>query len=323
MQNLFKPPNIRNDTDNSQQVNVSHINAENYTNYFIIPNSNDDGSNTKSAREKIPSSTKANAKNPFTTIKAKDTPIKLAFNHDLDKIMQGNGHHLSAGKKNLIDRDNDLTVIKPRNNMFLNYTKDIVPKKQNNMKSKYNSFDCRVKEHSMNEVDCKMKDYEFQRIIDDIGQVFNYEVHINHLPARVKRSYIKAIEVDELIQELLPLYKKRFSVKNKIDYNNIGNWVHNANIRHELYAQEIELYRALCEELIRRTDITKLKGISDYAYSIMNNGVDENLDDNQRANFIRSVNAMIRNKYIASERIDNMHNNNTKLKSRKERAHKY
>lgn len=324
MQNLFKP-NIPNDTDKSQQISVNQINADNYANYFILPRTNGKNPNTKSARENILIADKQNENNSLSLIKSKEAPIKPSYNNDFDTIFERSSHRKSSSKnkksENLIERD-DNSSIQPMNNMFINYTNDIVSKK-NTLKSKYNLLDCRIRKHSMNEENNKLNE-DSKQIIEDIGKVFNYKGSIDHLYERVKVSYKRAVEVDQCIHDILLIYKDKFKVQNQIDYNHVGTWIQKAHIRNELYAQLIELNRALCEELIRQTHINQLEEISIFANSIANSNLGENnLDYNHNSeNFIRSVNAMIRNKYIASERIEDA-NDNISLNQRKVNIGKY
>lgn len=311
MKNLFQSLAINKEND-CKQFHVSQINANNYTNYFILPeNKRKDNNQTFHPSIKI----QHHEIKAFSSLKSTENtnkPIKLArkFHNANGKTIEiplipiqsqyerNKGLVLDHNDSN--DNDNNVTVNNESstigNNqliMFLNYTQDKVIKNNRN-KRKYNSFDYRSNAITHQDHSRKAK----EKFVDKLLKIYNGDADKKNLVTKVKQSIEKVAEVDEMLQGLCKIYNKTHK-GDKVEFDQLGKWVIETAIRQELYTKQIELYHSLCEEIINKANIKKLNEIEAYANDLINEY--DNIDSGN-SYFFRSINTLVKNKRLALNR---------------------
>ena len=174
-------------------------------------------------------------------------------------------------KKNYtVDDKNKEMHLYNNNNMFLNFQNDTVNKRRKNAKAGcYYSFDVNDKNRRMN----------YEAMLSKINSIFLIdESEVKDITKeRIIESSTKANKVDE--------YMKYFNDNN---FERVSNSLKRIIKRKELYKKEMLLYKNLCEELIKTSDVSDLDELS----SIVNDTLPLN-----KANNIKEI---INEKYITA-----------------------
>lgn len=296
MKNLFQP-SVINKENECKEFHFSQINANNYTNYFILPK-NERRDNEQVAHPSIKLNRKIKAFSSLQSHLNNDKPVKVTnhYNNSNEKMIDVPSNPIQSrhrvNRRLVSDQnENESSTM----NMFVNFTQDKVINK-NRIKGKNNSFDYRSKAITHEEQSQNGKN----NLIEELLAIYDDETDLRFLSQKIKHSIETAAEVDEMIQGLCRIYKIRHQTEN-VEFSQLGKWVKATAIRQELYSQQIELYRSLCEELIDKSDMKDLNDIGAYA----NDLIDEydNIDSGN-SYFFRSINTIIKSKYLSANKHD-------------------
>ena len=169
------------------------------------------------------------------------------------------------------DKYKEILFYSNNNNMFLNFQNDTVAKKEKNKAYKsHNSFD--VNNRKIN----------YEAMLAKIKILFRLDESGDITKNRIIESSNKANKVDE--------YMKYFNDKN---FELVSDRMKRIIKRNELYKKEMLLYKKLCEELIKLSDVSDLDKIS----SIVNDTISF-----PKANeiFLNEIKDIINEKYISA-----------------------
>ena len=205
----------------------------------------------------------ANTKNLInynSATSSKNKPIKVSHNNNytIDNTFKHNEIHFYNNNNG--------------HNMFLNFQNDALSKKQRNPKTRcYNSFD----------VNEKLKNINYDAMLSKLNLIYQIdESEQKEITKKIiKESSNKAYKVDE--------YMKYFNDKN---IPQISSRLKNIIKRKEYYEKEMLLYKHLCEELIKSSDVSDLEELS----SIVNDKISFS---KANENFLNEIKEIINAKY--------------------------
>ena len=212
---------------------------------------------------------------------SKNKPVKVNSNYTIDDSYKHNEIHFYNNNTN-------------GQNMFLNFQNDALSKKGKNQKTRcYNSFDVNEKHNAIN-YDTLLSKLTLIYQIDESEQ----KETIKH---KIKETSIKANKVDEYM--------------NYFGDTNVTH-VKNAIKRKEFYEKEMLLYKHLCEELIKNSDVCDLEELSAF--------VNEKISYSKtNENFLTEIKEIINSKYKTGSYSVRKQSNNKKGKKYSEVHSKY
>ena len=214
---------------------------------------------------------------------SKNKPVKVnqCSNYTIDDSYKHNEIHFYNNNTN-------------GHNMFLNFQNDALSKKGKNQKTRcYNSFDVNEKHNAIN-YDTMLAKLNLIYGIDESEQ----KDTIKH---KIKETSIKANKADE--------YMKYFANTNITHVKNVIK-------RKEFYEKEMLLYKHLCEELIKNSDVSELEELSAF--------VNEKISYSKaNENFLTEIKEIINSKYKTASSSVMKQSNNKKGKKYSEVHSKY
>lgn len=222
----------------------------------------------------------------------KNMPIKL--NHNGNYTIDETIPRESKNKKDIQFYNNPNS----HNNMFLHFTNDVVQKRpKGNKYRSYNSFD--VNDLNKQKETYSNTDY-FSSIVSKITKIFQLDKTKNTTDDKI----IKRIKECNNLSNKVSDYSKYFHSFQKDNKNTVEGTkkiIKNMLKKHEHYKKEVMLYKNLCEDLIKKSNVNDLDELNAFINDkIMYSKINEH--------FLENIKQIINEKYLESSK-ENAKNN--------------
>lgn len=234
----------------------------------------------------------------------KNMPIKL--NHNGNYTIDETIPRESKNKKDIQFYNNSNNY----NNMFLHFTNDVVQKRPKVNKSRcYNSFDVNDLNKSKETNSCTDN---FSTIVSKITKIFQLEKTKNitndQIIKRIKECNNLSNKVNDY-SKYLPSFQN-----NKNAIGDTKKFLKNLLKKHEYYKKEVMLYKNLCENLIKKSNVNDLDELNAFIN-------DKIIYSKINENFLENIKQIINEKYLETSNENTKNNSFHNYSTKKNKNH--